>query len=670
MVKKMKDPLFEPIKIKQLELKNRIYLPAMHMNMAKDLEITDQLIDFYTERARGGVGIITVGYATVDEYSGMSTNIGAHKDEFIPGLKRLADAIKSNGARAAVQINHAGRYMHSFFLDGKQPVAPSAVASRMTRETPRELAIDEIKEVINNFAQAAARIKTAGYDAVEVLAGTGYLISEFLSPLTNKREDEYGGAFENRMRFGLEIMQAIRKEVGDEFPLLVRMNGNDFMPGGNDRKDLQEFAKHLVDVGVDALNINVGWHEARIPQIVTAVPRGVFGYLAKGIKDLVDVPVISGHRINDPVKAREMIADGLCDIVAMGRPLIADPYLPEKAKAGRENEIVHCIACAQGCFDNLFKLKPVECLCNPKAGHEKETAVEKTPSPKNVMVIGGGAAGMSAALSAHEIGHQVTLYEKDDQLGGQLYLASAPPGREEFAELAKDLEHQIALTSIKVVLNQRVDEALIETENPDAVILASGAVPIALPIKGADLPHVVQAWDILQNKVATGRHVVIIGGGAVGVETALFLAEKGTLSAEAVKFLLVNRAEDPETLYELATRGTKDIVVVEMIDKMGKDIGKTTRWGILQDLSRKGIETKTTTKALEITENSVRVEMDGKIEEIPADSVVLAVGATSHNPLQEILDQKSIPCTVVGDADMVGLAFDAVHSGFAAGRKI
>ena len=666
----MKDPLFEPIQINQLELENRIYLPAMHMNMAKDHQITDPLIDFYAERARGGVGIITVGYATVDEYSGMPTNIGAHSDEFIPGLKRLADTIKENGARAAVQINHAGRYLHSIFLDGKPPVAPSAVASRMTRETPRELTVDEITEVIDNFARAALRVKEAGYDAVEVLAGTGYLISEFLSPLTNERQDPYGGSFENRMRFGLEIIQAIRKEVGDDYPLMVRMNGNDFMPGGNDRNDLQEFAKQLVAAGVDALNINVGWHEARVPQIVTAVPRGVFGYLSKGIKDLVDVPVISGHRINDPVTAREMIADGLCDMVAMGRPLIADPYLPEKARSGRENEIIHCIACAQGCFDNLFKLKPVECLCNPKAGHEKETAVEKTNAPKKVMVVGAGAAGMSAALSAHEIGHTVTLYEKGDQLGGQLYLASAPPGREEFAELAKDLEHQIALSSITVVLNQNVDEAFIEAENPDAVILASGAVPIIPPIDGADLPHAVQAWDVLQERVATGQRVVIIGGGAVGVETALYLAEKGTLSAEAVKFLLVNQAEDPETLYRLATRGTKDIVVVEMIDKMGKDIGKTTRWGILQDLSRKGIASRTATKALEITETGITVEVDGKTEQIPADTVVLAAGASSFNPLKEVLDKKDIPVQIVGDAGQVGLAFDAVHSGFAAGRNI
>jgi 2,4-dienoyl-CoA reductase (NADPH2) len=664
------DPLFESIKINQLELKNRICMPAMHMNMAVNFEVSDQLIDFYAERARGGVGIITVGYATVDEYSGNAANIGAHKDEFIPGLKRLARVIQENGARAAVQINHAGRYNFSFFLDGKQAVAPSAVPSRMTRETPRELTIEEIREVINRFAQAASRVKKAGYDAVEVLSGTGYLISEFLSPFTNKREDDYGGSFENRMRFGLEVMQAIRQEVGDDFPIIVRMNGNDFMPGGNGRKDLQEYARRLVEVGVDALNINVGWHEAKVPQIVTSVPRGVFGYLAKGIKELVDVPVISGHRINDPDTAREMIGDGLCDMVAMGRPLIADPFLPEKAKTGHGRGIVHCIACAQGCFDNLFKLKAVECLCNPKAGHERETAVEKTNAPQKVMVVGGGAAGMSAALSASEKGHDVTLYEKGDRLGGQLYLAAAPPGREEFAELAKDLEHQVALSAINVVLGQSVDEALIDHEQPDTVILATGALPIKPPIPGVELPHVVQAWDVLQNKVITGRRVVIIGGGAVGVETALFLGEKGTLSAEAVKFLLINRAEDPKDLYRMAIKGSKEIVVIEMIDKMGRDIGKTTRWGIFQELHRHGVRTKTATKALQITADGVKVETNGKVEEIPADTVALAAGAVSYNPLQETLEQTGIPCKIVGDAQQVGLAFDAVHQGFAAGRSL
>ena len=666
----MNDPLFDPIKINRLELKNRIYMPAMHMNMAVNFEVTDPLIDFYAERARGGVGLIAVGYATVDEVSGMSTNIGAHKDEFIPGLKRLAETIQQNGAKAAVQINHAGRYAHSFFLDGKQPVAPSAVASRMTRETPHELTTDEISETIGHFAAAARRVKQAGYDAVEVLSGTGYLISEFLSPLTNKRTDDYGGSFENRMRFGLEVMQAIRSEVGDDYALIVRMNGNDFMPDGNGREELREYARQLVQTGVDALNINVGWHEARVPQIVTSVPRGVFGYLARGIKEQVEVPVISGHRINDPHTARELIGDGLCDMVAMGRPLIADPFLPEKARSGRNDEILHCIACAQGCFDHLFQLKAVECLCNPKAGHEKQSVVEKTSSPKKVMVVGGGAAGMSAALAAAEKGHTVSLYEKNDRLGGQLYLAGAPPGRAEFKELARDLQHQTALSAIRVVLRQTVEEALVKKEKPDIVILATGALPVTPPIAGSDLPHVVQAWDVLQGKVFTGRRVVIIGGGAVGIETALFLGEKGTLSAEAVKFLLVNRAEDPGDIYEMAIKGTKEIVVIEMIDKMGRDIGKTTRWGIFQDVRRHGVRTKTSTKAVEITPDGVKVETDGKLEELPADTVVMAAGAVSYNPLQQTLEQAGIPCKIIGDAQQVGLAFDAVHQGFAAGTSV
>ena len=666
----MQDPIFNPIFINKLEVKNRIYLPAMHLNMADNYAITDRLVEFYAERARGGVGMICVGYATVDERSGWSMNIGAHADEYISGLAKLAAGIKENGARSVVQINHAGRYNFSFLMGGKKPVAPSPIASRLTKEVPRELEHDEIEEIIDHFAAAAARVKQAGFDAVEVLSGTGYLISEFLSPLTNQRSDEYGGSYENRMRFGLSIMRKIKAATGDDFPLIVRMNGNDFMPGGQGRKELQEYAKALAQNGVDALCINVGWHEARVPQIVTSVPRGVFGYLARGIKDLVDIPVIASHRINDPSTAREMIGDGVCDMVAMGRSLIADPFLPEKARSGREDEIVHCIACAQGCFDHLFKGKAVECLCNPKAGHEMECRPATVESPKKVMVVGGGPAGMSAALAARECGNEVTIYEQSDCLGGQLFLAAAPPGRDEFGELARDLAGQVAVNGVKVVLNSTVDKKLIETEKPDSIILATGAQPIAPPIKGADLPHVVQACDVLQDKVYTGKKVAIIGGGAVGVETALFLAEKGTLSGDAVKFLLVNQAETPEDLLELATRGTKEIVLIEMIKRIGKDIGLSTRWGMLQEISRINVRTSVSTKALEITEHGVLVEIDGKTEKIQADSVVMAVGSKACNPLQEMVESMGIPCQVAGDAEKIALAFDAVHGGFAAGRNV
>ncbi len=666
----MRDFLFEPMRINRMEVKNRIYMPAMHMNMAKAYEVTDPLVDFYSERARGGAGMIAVGYATVDELSGSPANIGAHRDAFIPGLARLAAAIRENGARAVLQINHAGRYNFSFFIDGRQPVAPSAVASRLTGEAPRALELDEIPGVIGRFAAAARRAQQAGYDAVEVLAGTGYLISEFLSPLTNLRTDAYGGALENRMRFGVEVVAAVRRAVGADYPILVRMNGNDFMPGGNGRADLQAFAQALVAAGADALNVNVGWHEARVPQIVAAVPRGVYAYLAHGIKERVDVPVAAGHRINDPRTARDMIAGGMCDFVAMGRALIADPFLPAKAAEGREASIRHCVACAQGCFDQLFKLKPVACLCNPRVGREAATAAAKARVRRKVMVVGGGAGGMSAALAAWEAGHAVTLYEKRERLGGQLLLAGAPPGREEFVELARNLRQQVARSGVAVVLNRPVDPALVEAEKPDAVILATGAVPVKPPLAGADLPHVVQAWDVLRGQAMTGRRVVVVGGGAVGVETALFLAEKGTLSGEAVKFLLVNRAEDPETLYQLATRGAKAVTLVEMIDTLGKDIGRTTRWGMLQDLTRSGVRTRTSARVLEISPSGLKIEAGGVSEEIPADTVVLAIGAVAHNPLEKVLKQMSIPCRVVGDAGKPGWAFDAIHQGFEAGRTI
>jgi 2,4-dienoyl-CoA reductase (NADPH2) len=309
-------------------------------------------------------------------------------------------------------------------------------------------------------------------------------------------------------------------------------------------------------------------------------------------------------------------------------------------------------------------------MCNPMAGHEADRKIDKTDSSKKVMVVGGGPGGMSAALAAHARGHSVTLYEKSDRLGGQLFLAGAPPGREEFLELAKDMQTQLAVKGVPVVLNTSVDEKLIEKEKPDVVILATGAEPLTPPIPGLDQPNVVQAWDVLLNRVNTGKKIVVIGGGAVGVETAMFLAEKGTLSGDALKFLMLNKAEDMDTLYELATKGTKDVVLIEMVNKIGKDIGRSTRWGMLQDVSRLGITTDVETKALEITENSVKVEREGKTEEIPADTVVIAAGAQSHNPLQEMLESKGIACTVVGDAGQVNTAFDAVHQGFEAGRSI
>ncbi len=666
----MKDMLFEPVRINGMEVKNRIYMPAMHMNMAQNYFVPDAMVDFYAERAKGGTGMIAVGFASVDENSAGPTNIGAHSDDYLPGLKKLSDAIKENGARSVAQINHGGRNIHSFLLGGKPAVAPSPVPSRLTRETPRELTLEEIRRIISRFAEAATRVKRAGFDGVEVLSGTGYLISNFLSPFTNLRTDDYGGSLENRMRFGVEVMTAIRTAVGKDYPVLFRMNGNDFVEGGQGRKELIQYAKALAHAGVDGLCINVGWHEARVPQIVASVPRAAFGYMARGIKEAVSVPVIASHRINDPGIARELLNDGLCDMVAMGRPLIADPELVKKIQSGRENEIIHCIACAQGCFDHLQTGKPVECLCNPRAGHERQFVASTADEPRKIIVIGGGPAGMSAAAAAAERGHKVTLYEKSHRLGGQLHIAAAPPGREEFSHLAHDLATQLGVKGVKVFLNRDVDAVSIQQEKPDLVILATGGMPITPNIPGVDKPHVVQAWDVLNGSALTGKRVAVVGGGAVGVETALFLAEKGTLTGDMVKFLLINEAEPVEDIRRMALIGTKQVHIFEMMAKIGADIGKTTKWTMMQDLNRHDVRTTTGATVVEITDNGLKVRLGDRVSEVEADSVVLAVGTKPNNPLEKELKDKGILSLTCGDAKGVALAFDAVHSGFAAGHSV
>jgi 2,4-dienoyl-CoA reductase (NADPH2) len=637
--------------------------------MAEEGRVTDPMVAFYAERARGGAGLITVGYATVDENSGAPDCLGAHDDTFLPGLTRLAAAVHEGGALASIQLNHAGRYAHSLFLGGRQPVAPSAVASRLTHEEPRALTPDEIEGVIAAFGRAAVRGRAAGFDAVEILSGTGYLISEFLSPLTNRRDDAYGGSLENRMRFGLGVVRAVRAAIGGAVPLIVRLNGNDFMRNGQDPDELKVYARELAGAGVDALCVNVGWHEARVPQIVASVPRGAYAYLARGIREASGLPVIASHRINDPALARELIADGWCDLVAMGRALIADPDLPRKAREGRERELVHCVACAQGCFDHLFEMRHVECLCNPRAGHEGEP-LPKASAPKLVLVVGGGPAGMSAALAARAAGHTVVLCEQASQLGGQLYLAGAPPGREELRELAHDLAARVAVAGIPVRTGLAVDEALLVAERPDLVIVATGALPTASPIPVEPGAAPVQAWDVLAGKAATGRRVVIVGGGAVGLETALLLAEKGTLPADVVKFLLVNRAESPERLFELATRGSKQVTLVERLDRVGTDVGRSTRWVMLQDLERLGVTTLPSARALAITPHGVRLERDEIVQELHADTVVLATGAAPHRPLVAVLERLGVPHRVVGDAERVGTAFDAVHAGWRVGLSL
>jgi 2,4-dienoyl-CoA reductase (NADPH2) len=666
----MSDILFTPLKAGPLTLKNRIIMPAMHLNMSPGGEPSQRMIDFYAARARGGAALIFVGGCVIDEYAGGMMMLNLYKDEMIPAMGRLAKAIKEGGALAGAQLYHAGRYVHQFFLDGKPAISASAVTSQFTHETPREMSVAEIKQTVDNFAAAALRAEKAGFDSVELIGSAGYLISQFLSPLTNKRTDEYGGSFENRMRFGAEAVAAVKEAVGGRLLVSVRLAGNEFMEGGLSNKEIKQFAKKLEEAGAEMLNVTGGWHETKVPQILMNVPRAAYAYLARGIKESVKIPVVACNRISYPQIARLLLETETADLVGIARGLIADPEFPLKTLQGREDDIVHCIGCAQGCFDHVFLMQPVECMCNPRAGYEESRQVKQALRPKKVLVIGAGPAGLSAAVSAAESGHKVTIVEKSKKIGGQLKIAAIPPGRAEFREMLADLLRQAAKQEVLIETGVAADEALLAARKPDYVILASGAKPLKPELKGVDLPHVVQAWDVLNGQAITGLNCVVLGGGAVGVETALYLAAEGTLDGEVLKFLLVNKAETYEALRELAMKGVKQVTLLEMLPKIGKDIGRSNRWSFMQELEHFGVRSIANATAEEITPRGVQFTAGGERGFVEADTVVLALGAKSENSLTAALEELKIPYKIVGDAGKVADAFAAVHAGFKAGREV
>ncbi len=652
-----------------MELKNRIAMPAMHHCYTPDGFVNDRLIKYYEARARGGAGLITIGGCTIDTLGPGPMMVGLHDDKFIEGLKDLTGVLRKYGAASCAQLYQAGRYTHSIMI-GQQPAAPSPVASRLTRETPREMTMEDIETVIEDFARAALRAREAGFDSAEIIASAGYLICQFLSPLTNQRSDQYGGSWENRTRFGLEVVQRTRELVGSDYTIIVRLSGHDYLPGGNTNREAALFAAELEKAGADCFNITGGWHESRVPQITGDLPRGGFAYLARGIKEAVKVPVIASNRINDPLVAEQILQDYLADMVNMGRPLLADPELPNKAERGDTDSIRRCIACNQGCLDMVFTLQEVHCTVNPLAGREHEVKIKPAEKPRQVLVIGGGPGGMETARLAAARGHRVTLWEKENRLGGHLHHAAVPPGKQDFINLLHYYESELPRNGVNVLLNREATAEEIAAEGADVVVLATGARGIAPPFPVNDPEKTVSAPRILSGEVVPGEKVVVIGGGSVGCETAATIAEMGAVSAETLKFLLVNEGETPERLKELAGRGTRGVTLLELEKGMGRDIGITTRWVVLKCLRRLGIKMLDQCKVKEVNEKGVLLEKDGEETLLPADTVVLAVGAEANSDLEPLLRDRVSELHVIGDAAEPRRITEAVREGFELARSL
>ena len=671
--------LFENINIGQITLKNRLIMSAMDLGFTSDGTINDRIINFYRERAKGGVGLIVVG-GCYPEINGKvwKSIIGLDKDELIPGLKRLTDAIHRYDVRVAAQLLHAGRSASSFFTK-MQPVAPSAVAYRSIKQEPRALTIPEIKTVINNYVSATLRAKKAGFDAVELHGGMGYLINQFLSKATNKRNDEYGGSLENRVRFAQEMILAIKETVGKDYPIIFRMSGDDLVEEGLKIEESVEIARILQQAGADAFNVSPGWHESKTPIMLMSIPRMAYAYLSAKIKSQLTVPVIASVRINDLKLAEEILDNEQADMVSIGRPLIVDPELPNKYKNGQFNDIRTCIACNQGCFDSLLNFKPVSCTYNAMVGHEGEYKITKAGKPKKVVVVGGGPGGMEAARVLALKGHNVTLYEKNNQLGGQLRYAYIPPGREEIQNIISYLERQISKLKVTIKMGKEADLQTLEEEHPDVIIVATGGRPIMLNLRGIKGENVSIASSVLEGKITTGRDVVIIGGGTIGCEVALYVAKQGAMRPDVACFLLKHKVLDAADIVEYTSKGNRNITLLEMKRKVGGGFGFSTRWVILNELKDAGIKEITEVKVKEIINNhsengqihrGVVYEKDGQEHFIKADTVIVAVGYSPNNELQKQVEGKFPETYFIGDCVKVRTALEAIHEGFQVALKI
>ena len=663
--------LFEPITINRMQVKNRIVMPSMALAYTRDYTFNETYKAFYMERARGGVGLMTIGPVGIDTVGSAPLTLGLYEDKYVEPLKYFLDELhRETDVKVATQLFHMGRYAFSMFT-GQPPIAPSAIPSKLTGETPREMTGEDIEEVKEAYAQSARRAKEAGFDLIEILACTGYLISQFLSPLTNKRTDEYGGAIENRMRFGLEVIRKVREAVGDDVPLSLRIAGNDFMEGGQTNIESALFGAEAEKAGVDAINVTGGWHETSVPQLTTNVPAAGFLYLARGIKEKVSIPVFASNRLGDPFVAEKALRSGACDMICWGRPLLADPELPRKVKEGRLNEIIPCISCNQGCFDAIFSASPVRCILNPRTGREKEREVIRAEVPRKVWVAGGGPAGMEFALTAAERGHDVTLHEKEDHLGGQVNLAKAPPGKAEFQNVIESMKHRMEQRGVKVRLNTRLTPEMVKKGKPDVLVVASGAKPMEMDVPGIQKPHVVSAWDVLMDKVPhIGENVVVVGGSATGCETAQFIASMGAPEPDTFTFLIYHSAEDPAFATSLLHNAGRRVTVIDMVPRFANNVGRTARWSLMKGLRLMGVELRKKTKLLEITDDAVIVETEEGNASLKADTVVMAVGVVPDDELVREVKEDGIEVITIGDAKKPRKMTEAIWEGFEEALKI
>jgi 2,4-dienoyl-CoA reductase (NADPH2) len=646
--------MLAPLDLGFTTLKNRVLMGSMHTGLEEVANGHERMAAYFGERAKGGVGLIVTGGI------GPNTEGGTHPntkklvtEEDIAGHKQITDAVHAHDGKICMQILHTGRYAYS-----PDQVAPSAIKSPINPFTPRALTDSEVYKQIDDFVFTSVQAQKAGYDGVEIMGSEGYFLNQFIAARTNQREDDWGGSYENRIRLPIEVVRRVREAVGEHFIIIFRLSMLDLVDGGSTAEEVIQLGKAVETAGATIINTGIGWHEAQIPTIATKVPRAAFTWVTARFRKELSVPVITSNRINTPEVAEEVLARGDADMVSMARPFLADPDFVIKAQENRADEINTCIGCNQACLDHVFGGVMTSCLVNPRACHETELHILATTSSKKIAVVGAGPAGLAAATTAASRGHQVTLFDGADEIGGQFNIAKQVPGKEEFFETLRYYSKQIEITGVDLKLNHRVTAEELNNGGFDQVIVATGIAPRMPNIEGIDHPKVLNYLDVIGGKKHVGKKVAIIGAGGIGFDTAEYITHAGESTSQNIPAFMKEWGIDMTFGSRSGTEGItaqpepspREVYLLQRKStRVGKGLGKTTGWVHRAGLAMKGVRMMPSCDYKRIDDDGLHLTVGDEPTTLDVDTIIICAG---QDPMREIIEGLTVPHHLIGGADV------------------